>query len=85
MTIEQIERFLTGKPTNSNHCSRISFKTRSTFEGMFIQATDYSELKQKNFWRIVAVSRIEEYLQSKDINLSRIFNGSEFTKLALSN
>jgi hypothetical protein len=52
------------------------------FEGVFINASDYSELKKKNFWRIVAAHRKEEYRKSKDINLSRIFNGSEFTKLA---
>jgi hypothetical protein len=38
-------------------------------------------LKKKNFWRVVTATRIEEYRQSKDINLSRIFNGSEFTRL----
>lgn len=82
MTIEQIEKFLDDKQLLSNSSSRISFKTRSTFEGMFIKAPDYLELKKKNFWRIVAASRMEEYQQSKDFNLSRIFNGSEFTKLS---
>ena len=82
MTPEQIEHFLKVNPKNSNHPARIFFKARSTVEGVFIQAPDYVELKKKNFWRIVAASRVEEYRQSKDINLSRIFNGSEFTKLA---
>ena len=82
MTIEQIERFLRDNPFNANRPFRIFFKSRNTYEGMFIEWRDYTELKKKNFWRIVAASRLEEYRQSKDINLSRIFNGNEFTKLA---
>ena len=83
MTTEQIEYFLDTNRSNSNRPSLVFFKKRNTFEGIFIKAQDYTELKKKNFWRIVAASRIEEYRQSKDINLSRIFNGSEFTKLAV--
>jgi hypothetical protein len=83
MTAEQIEYFLDDKRTDKNRSSRVFFKKRNPFEGVFIQASDYMELKKKNFWRIVASSRMEEYRQSKDINLSRIFNGDEFTKLAL--
>ena len=82
MTVEQIENFLSNNPSHSTRSARVFFKARSTFEGMFIQAPDYAELKKKNFWRLVAETRMEEYRQSKDINLSRIFNGSEFTKLA---
>jgi hypothetical protein len=82
MTIEQIERYLHDNPFDSNRYSRVFFKARNTFEGMFVQGRDYSELKKKNFWRLVASTRVEEYRQSKDINLSRIFNGNEFTKLA---
>jgi hypothetical protein len=82
MTIEQIERFLNDNPSNSSRTARVFFKARNTFEGMFIEGRDYAELKKKNFWRIVAASRMEEYRLSKDINLSRIFNGTEFTKLA---
>ncbi|HEY4335044.1 MAG TPA: short-chain dehydrogenase [Puia sp.] len=82
MTTEQIENFLKNNPNESTRSSKIFFKTRHTVEGMFIKAQDYSELKKKNFWRIVAASRLEEYRRSQDINLSRIFNGSEFTKLS---
>ena len=78
MTIEQIERFIDVGP---DRFSKIVFKAR-TVEGIFIKAPDYVELKKKNFWRVVNATRLEEYRQSKDINLSRIFNGSEFTKLA---
>ncbi|HET6252937.1 MAG TPA: short-chain dehydrogenase [Puia sp.] len=82
MTVEQIEHFLDDNPIEKNRTSRVFFKARNTFEGLFIQAPDYMELKKKNFWRLVSASRMEEYRQSKDINLSRIFNGNEFTKLA---
>lgn len=85
MTVEQIERFLRDNPFHTNQGSKVFFKARNTFEGMFIEARDFTELKKKNFWRIVAASRMEEYRQSRDINLSRIFNGNEFTKLATSN
>lgn len=82
MTTEQIERFLGTDPGDSGCSSRIFFKTRSTVEGVFVKAPDYFELKKKNFWRIVAASRMDDYRRSKDINLTRIFNGSEFTKLS---
>lgn len=82
MTTEQIERFIGPTPNDSYASTKIFFKTRNTFEGVFINAPDYFELKKKNFWRIVAAHRKEEYRRSKDINLSRIFNGSEFTRLA---
>jgi len=78
MTIEQIERFL---DNGKDSFSRIILKTR-TVEGIFVKAPDFLELKKKNFWRIVSASRIQEYQISKDINLSRIFNGQEFIKLS---
>jgi hypothetical protein len=83
MTSEQIEYFLDEKRSGSNRSSRVFFKKRNPLEGIFIQAPDYLELKKKNFWRFVASSRIEEYRRSNDINLSRIFNGDEFAKLAV--
>jgi len=82
MTPEQIERFVQTNSKKTICACKISFKARHAFEGIFITTPDSLELKKKNFWRIVATSRVEEYLQSKDINLSRIFNGSEFTRLA---
>jgi hypothetical protein len=78
MTIEQIERFIGAQ---SNSFTRIFLKAR-TVEGVFIKAPDFLELKKKNFWRIVTVSKLEEYGQSKDLNLSRIFNGQEFVKIS---
>ncbi|HVU99671.1 MAG TPA: hypothetical protein VHE34_30830 [Puia sp.] len=78
MTIEQIERFIGNHPEYS---SKITLKAR-TVEGLFIRAPDFLELKKKNFWRIVSVNKMQEYRQSKDVNLSRIFNGQEFVKIA---
>jgi len=82
MTIEQIEKVIGHIPEDFNHPTKIFFKTRNTVEGVFIRTADYSELKGKNFWRIVTVKHIEDYRKSKDTNLSRIFNGTEFVKLA---
>jgi hypothetical protein len=78
MTIEQIERFIGTEP---DCFSKIILKAR-TVEGIFIKAHDFLELKKKNFWRIVSINRMQEYQRSKDINLSRIFNGQEFVKLS---
>jgi len=78
MTIEQIERYI---GTDPDSFSRIFLKTR-TVEGIFIKAPDFLELKKKNFWRIVTVNKMEEYRRSKDLNLSRIFNGQAFIKLS---
>ena len=55
----------------------------SAITGLFIQTGDYTELKAKNLWRIVSAINIEEYKLSKDINLTRIFNGVEFTRLTV--
>lgn len=79
MTIEQVECFI---DTDSDRSSRIFLKAR-TVEGVFIKAPDFLELKKKNFWRIVTVSKMEEYGQSKDMNLSRIFNGQDFVKISV--
>jgi hypothetical protein len=82
MTIEQIERFMGDARNDQQAPSKIFFKTRNTVEGVFIQAADFGELKRKNFWRVVSAKNLEDWRSSKDINLSRIFNGAEFTKLA---
>ena len=82
MTTEQIAYFLDGDRFDSKRPSTVFFKKRNPMQGMFIQRADYMELKKKNFWRIVTASRLEEYRRSNDINLSRIYNGDEFTKLA---
>jgi len=82
MTSEQIERFLTDIHGDQPIEAKIFFKTRSTVEGAFIKSPDFVELKKKNFWRIVTRGNLASYRTSGDINLSRIFNGSEFVKLS---
>lgn len=82
MTSEQIEKFFSSN-VNSNSIIRISFKTRNSVLGIFIQTPDAEELKLKNFWRIVSKENFEQWQKSKDYNLVRMFNGAEFTKLAV--
>jgi len=82
MTNEQIEKFL-GADLKGSSLVRISFKTRNSIVGIFIRTPDFNELKSKNFWRIVSEKNFEQWEKSKDFNLVRMFNGAEFTKLAI--
>ena len=82
MTIEQIEKFIAANKEDLKDPAKIFFKTRGTVEGIFIRTSDFIELKKKNFWRIVSSKNLDDYKESKDINLSRIFNGAEFTRLS---
>ena len=81
MTSEQIEKFLEPKHLDK-HPVKISFKTRNSFSGIFIQTNDYRDLKSKNFWRIVTETHMKQWRETKDNNLAKIFNGAEFTRLA---
>jgi len=60
----------------------IHFKQRNTVTGLFIRTSDFDELKSKNLWRIVTKLHVDEWRRTKDINLCRIFNGTEFTRLS---
>ncbi len=80
MTNEQIEKFVLQKHLDKS-AVQISFKARQSITGMFIKTADYAELKSKNLWRIVNGSSLDEYNKSKDLNLCRIFNGVEITRL----
>ncbi len=82
MTSEQIEKFFSSD-IKMNAVIRISFKTRNTVQGIFIQTPDMQELKLKNFWRIVSEANYEQWKKTQDYNLCRMFNGAEFTKLAI--
>ncbi|HUR66111.1 MAG TPA: hypothetical protein VMZ03_07140 [Chitinophagaceae bacterium] len=82
MTSEQIENFFQTAKLDSSKV-QISFKTRSAIVGMFIQTNDYAELKSKNLWRVVSESKIDEFNVRRDLNIARIFNGTEMTKLSL--
>jgi hypothetical protein len=80
MTTEMIEKFVETK-NRKNVPVHIHFKDRSTVKGVFIHSADYNELKDKNFWRIVSHGKIEEWNKTRNMDLSRIFNGLSFTRL----
>ena len=81
MTNEAIIKYIETK-NHSEKALNIHFKQRSTITGLFIQGNDYQELRSKNFWRIVTSTNIEQWKKTKDMNLARIFNGMEFTRLS---
>jgi hypothetical protein len=84
MNIEDIQKFLDTKISTDNAHVRIAFKKRDAIDGMFVQDyRDYSELKAKNFWRIVPRSQFTAYKKTKDVNLARIFSGSDFSRLTI--
>lgn len=80
MTFELIEKFVESKDAKGRAVN-ISFKQRNALAGLFIKWKDYDELKVKNFWRIVPESRIEEWKKTNDVQLAKLFSGSDFTKL----
>jgi hypothetical protein len=82
MTNIQIEKFLQQNYLDKSPV-KVSFKDRKPIVGIFITSADFSELKAKNFWRIVGEVNIENYRKSKDMNLARMFSGSEFTRLSI--
>ncbi|MEO7923776.1 MAG: short-chain dehydrogenase [Chitinophagaceae bacterium] len=81
MTNDQIEKFVSNQHLDKG-AVQINFKARQSITGMFIKTADFAELKSKNLWRIVNGASLDEYNKSKDVNLARIFNGVEITKLA---
>lgn len=84
MNIEDIQKFLDNKTSPKQAYVMVSFKKRNTICGLFVQGhRDYTELKSKNFWRIVPESQFVAYQKTKDIQLAKIFSGSEFSRLAL--
>ncbi len=84
MNIEDIQKFLDKKTSAENEYVKITFKGRDAVNGLFVRDNkDYSELKSKNFWRIVPESQFDAYQKSKNVNLAKIFNGSAFSRLAV--
>ena len=81
MTYEAIENAIQKNASHNDNIVKISFKTRNAIKGIFIKTADYHELSKKNLWRIVSEIHIDNYKQTKDVNLARIFNGTEFTRL----
>lgn len=81
MTNELIEKYVAPRQGGEKEI-KIFFKQRSTITGIFIKGADYDELRSKNFWRIVTNANITTWKQTKDVNLAKIFNGMEFTRLS---
>ena len=82
MTVEQIENFLAKESVPQGKIMRFEMKKRNPVRGLIVQGKDYTELKGKNFWRIVTQTHLAEYSKSQNINLAKIFSGSEFAKLS---
>ena len=85
MHIEEIEKFLTKQELTKGQQIKIDFKKRDTLYGLFVKTDDFTELKAKNFWRIITNANIKEYQSSNNTNLAKIFNGMEFSKLSVKN
>jgi hypothetical protein len=83
MTVEQIETFLAKETVPQGKIIRFEMKKRNPVRGLIVQGRDYNELKGKNFWRIVTQTNLAEYSKSQNINLAKIFSGTEFDKLSL--
>lgn len=83
MNIEEIENFLGKQKLTADQHVKISFRQRDTIYGLFVKERDYSDLKSKNFWRIVRKNDIPAWEKSKNIDLAKIFNGSEFSRLSV--
>ena len=83
MTVEQIETFLAKESIPHEKVIRFELKKRNPVRGLIVQGRDYNDLKAKNFWRIVTQTNLAAFQKSNDINLAKIFSGSDFAKLSL--
>jgi len=83
MSNEEIEKFFDKQQVKDGQQVKIEFKKRNTIYGIFIAGNDYADLKAKNFWRIVTSINFDAWKRSKDVNLAKIFNGSEFSRLVV--
>lgn len=83
MNPEQIKKFIDSKISLKSKYVKIEFNKREPIYGLFITDGDYKDLSAKNFWRIVTKKNFDAYDKSKDVNLARVFNGAEFSKLSL--
>ncbi|ANI89400.1 hypothetical protein A9P82_08895 [Arachidicoccus ginsenosidimutans] len=86
MTQNEIEGFLSGRKNKTgNSLMNIRFKKRADIDGIIIRSTDFEDLKEKNFWRIILLKDLSLWENTHNIHLSRIFNGHDFKKLVYSN
>ncbi len=82
MTVIAIEAFFVRNKIDATQNVKIDLKNRNPVEGQFVELADSEELKEKNFWRVVATTNLKEFSQSKNVNLTRIYSGTEFTRLS---
>jgi len=83
MQSEDIRKFLESKITDKNRYVKIEFNKRPALYGIFIANEDFGYLSSKNFWRVITRNNFNEYANSRNNDLARIFNGAEFSKLSL--
>lgn len=83
MNVEDIQKFIDTNKLPENKHFKITFRKRNPVYGIFLNGKDSGDLQSKNFWRIITISKLKEYQVSKDINLTSIFHGSEFSRLAI--
>lgn len=84
MTSEEIKKFIASKITLQNRYVKIEFPKRDALYGIFItDDEDYSDLSKKNFWKIITSKHFDEFKNSNNSKLAKIFNGTEFTRLSL--
>ena len=81
MNIEEIEHFMGKANSAETQLMTITFKKRDAIMGFIVKGSDYNDLKSKNFWRVVKEKDIEAWNRSKNVELAKIFNGSEFSRL----
>ena len=79
MTNNQIEQFLTSDKLLK--VISINFRKRNAVQGIFVNLKDFDDLKSKNLWRIISETKVEDWKKTKDLGLTRIYNGADFTKL----
>lgn len=82
MINEMIAKFIEGGHLSKTPV-KIEFKKRNTILGIFVQSSDYEDLKSKNFWRIVSETNIKEWKTSQNNGLAKIFSGAEFNRITL--
>ncbi len=83
MTVAQIEEFLAKQTIPQGKIIRFELKKRNPVRGLIVKGRDYDELKSKNFWRIVTETHLANWQKTGNINLAKIFAGSDFAKLSL--
>lgn len=82
MTQEAIIKIIE-KTNAADAVMQVHFKQRTVLNCVFVKRSDYEEMKAKNFWRIVQDCNVNDYKQSKNISLTRLFNGVSISKIKL--